>query len=101
MGKTGGLLDRQGIHISAKADGLSPASGTKHANHPRFGDAGMHLVHTKFAQLLGNDARCSCFLEAKLGMSMKIPAPSGHFRLKFSDTIDDCHLSSLSLLLVS
>ena len=67
-----GLLDGQGVHVRAQADGAIARPGPQNPRHP----CAFAHVETKLAQGLGDARLGPDLLEAKLGILVKPPAKS-------------------------
>ena len=66
-------MDRQRVHIRAQPDApIAAAFALDDPDNAGFADAGVHLVHAKLAQFLGNDGRGANLGKADLGMGMQV-----------------------------
>ena len=76
--QAGHLLDRNGVHVGAQAEGAPAAvADAQHAHHAGDGDAGMDLVASG-AQLLGDQCTGGVLLETELRVAVNGIAPGRH-----------------------
>ena len=78
--QVGRLLDRQGVHVGAQADGGLAVAVAQHADHAGLADAAMHL-DAPFLQLLGHQVGRAVFLHADFRMGVDVAPYGGEFRL--------------------
>ena len=90
--QAGFFQDRQRINIGAQPNRTTIINApADHAHNAGLGNAGHHLITTKLTQLFGDDAGSAYLLQPQFRVFMKIPPPGGHFRVEFSDAVDDRH----------
>ncbi len=90
---SGGLGDRQGVHIGAKPDhfaagGPAPAN---HADDAGAADAGRNLVNAELLETVGNLRRCPMHVVLQLGMAVQIAAPGSDVVLKIGEAVNNRH----------
>jgi PPE-repeat protein len=85
-----GLLDRQGIHIGAKANRSGRGTGLQDADNTGFSYTAMHLDAIAFKRLR-NTLGSPRLIEAKLGMGMNVTPKGGQFVMKEGDAVDGRH----------
>src|SRR3546814_12762094 len=73
------LLDMQGVHIGAQADGAAGpvALAVQHPDDAGGGEAAVHL-DAELGQLLGHEVGGAQLLESGLGVGVDVAAPALH-----------------------
>ena len=84
------LLDRQGVHVGAQADGAVAGAVAQHADHAGHAHAAMHLDPPGF-ELPGDDLGGAVFRHAKFGMGVEILPDGGEFGLVAANGIEGGH----------
>jgi hypothetical protein len=79
-------MDWQGVHIGDRR----AIAGPKYANHARLADVAMNLA-TELLKLAGDELGRAMLLEAKLGMGVKVVAPTGHVSVIQIDKMWNLH----------
>lgn len=90
MGRAGGLVHRERVHVGAQADAAAGAGATDHADDSGPADAGMGLDPPGL-QPVGDKGGGADFLKADLGMGVQVAAQRGQVRGAGDDFGDQVH----------
>ncbi|PVZ48119.1 nucleoside triphosphate pyrophosphohydrolase [Thalassobacter stenotrophicus] len=90
------LLHRKGVHVRAQPNRRPLCLAVDDRDQPGLGNSLVHLIHPKFAQLLGHERGRLVAGKINLRVLVQPTPPFSHLRRKVSDGIEHGHgLSSL------
>ncbi|MNN29482.1 hypothetical protein D3C81_1430860 [compost metagenome] len=85
-----GLLQRQGVHVGAQADGARAAAVADHPDKPGGAEAAMHFDAPRLEVARDHVGR-ALFFEAEFRMGVDIAADRADFGLRLQDFGDELH----------
>jgi hypothetical protein len=91
MVSSGGLFNRQGIHISTQPDHRPLIAAPDQGHYARLRNAIVYFGDPKLLQPRNHKRSRLVALKSKLRILMQMAAPGFHILSKFSDTVDDRH----------
>src|SRR5579883_53310 len=94
MGEIVLLLHRQRVHIRPEPDRAAAGADAQRADDAGAAEPTMD-IDAERGEPLRHEIRRALFLEAELGMAMKIPPPCGHLVVKGADLGNSWHKTPL------
>ena len=87
----GDLVNRQGIHIGAQADGGTRPLPVDDGNDAGDRNAFVDLVHAELAQSVSDEGGGGMAIEGQLGVLVQMAPPGRHVGGVISDAVQDGH----------
>ena len=87
----GDLINRQGIHIGAQANGGTRPLPVDDGHDAGRGDAFVEFIHPEFPQAVGDEGSGDVTIESQLGVLVQMASPGRHVCGIIGDTVQNGH----------